>query len=134
MNLRSFVKSCFSNRGGRSRLNPSRWLSRDPIGEAGGLNLYGYVENDPVNGIDPLGLEVDARYSIGEGWLTAVDLVQRLGITGAASSGNNDIRDAAKPNLGPIPPGTDNIYERVPGRFKWRTRIHSRSRRCPSRQ
>lgn len=33
-----------------------RWLSRDPIGEDGGLNLYGYVENDPANWIDPLGL------------------------------------------------------------------------------
>jgi RHS repeat-associated protein len=33
-----------------------RWLSPDPIGEAGGLNLYGYVGNDPVNAIDRLGL------------------------------------------------------------------------------
>jgi RHS repeat-associated protein len=33
-----------------------RWLSRDPIGERGGINLYGYVLQDPVNGIDPLGL------------------------------------------------------------------------------
>ena len=33
-----------------------RWLSRDPIGEKGGLNLYGYVGNDPMNGVDPLGL------------------------------------------------------------------------------
>jgi RHS repeat-associated protein len=33
-----------------------RWLSRDPIGEAGGLNLYGMVGNDPVNGIDVMGL------------------------------------------------------------------------------
>jgi len=34
-----------------------RFISRDPIGEAGGLNLYGYVFNNPVNLNDPLGLE-----------------------------------------------------------------------------
>ncbi len=33
-----------------------RWLSRDPIGEAGGINLYWYVANNPVNASDPLGL------------------------------------------------------------------------------
>ena len=34
-----------------------RWLSRDPMGEAGGFNLYAYCGNDPVNRHDPLGLE-----------------------------------------------------------------------------
>ena len=34
------------------------WLSRDPIAENGGINLYAYVGNDPVNYWDPLGLEV----------------------------------------------------------------------------
>ena len=33
-----------------------RWLSRDPIEEKGGLNLYGFVNNDPVNKWDKLGL------------------------------------------------------------------------------
>ncbi len=33
-----------------------RWLSRDPIGERGGVNLYGFVGNDGVNYVDRLGL------------------------------------------------------------------------------
>jgi RHS repeat-associated protein len=36
--------------------NSQRWLNQDPIQEAGGLNLYAYVANNPVNKIDPLGL------------------------------------------------------------------------------
>lgn len=33
-----------------------RWLGRDPIGEEGGVNLYGFVGNDGVNGWDLLGM------------------------------------------------------------------------------
>ncbi len=33
-----------------------RFLTQDPIGFAGGMNLYGYVGNNPVNFIDSLGL------------------------------------------------------------------------------
>ena len=32
------------------------WLSRDPIGELGGLNLYGFVGNEPISRYDRLGL------------------------------------------------------------------------------
>ncbi len=35
-----------------------RWINRDPIAENGGLNLYAYVLNDPVNLSDPLGLDI----------------------------------------------------------------------------
>ncbi|PYK97491.1 MAG: hypothetical protein DME19_16090 [Verrucomicrobia bacterium] len=33
-----------------------RWLSRDPIQEEGGINLYNFVSNNPLTGSDPLGL------------------------------------------------------------------------------
>ena len=36
--------------------NLSRWISRDPIWESGGLMLYGYCGNDGVTFIDYLGL------------------------------------------------------------------------------
>ena len=36
-----------------------RWLSRDSLGLRGGTNLYGYVNDDPVNFIDP-----DGRYAV----------------------------------------------------------------------
>lgn len=39
-----------------------RWLSKDPIGERGGVNLYGFVGNDPCNWVDVLGRE---RYQPG---------------------------------------------------------------------
>ena len=32
-----------------------RWISKDPIGLSGGLNLYAFCGNDPVNGFDPFG-------------------------------------------------------------------------------
>ena len=34
----------------------ARFLNRDPIGEAGGINLYGFVGNSPLNTVDPYGL------------------------------------------------------------------------------
>jgi RHS repeat-associated protein len=39
-----------------------RWLSRDPIEEAGGINLYAYVGNNPINLVDPFGLAPGDKY------------------------------------------------------------------------
>ena len=41
--------------------NPAlgRFMQADPIGVSGGMNLYAYVGGDPVNLVDPLGLDPD---------------------------------------------------------------------------
>ena len=42
--------------GGRSNSTVGRWMTRDPLGEAGGINLYQMVGNNAVNFYDPYGL------------------------------------------------------------------------------
>ena len=44
-----------------------RWPSRDPIGEKGGSNLYGFVGNDGINLCDLLGLIVTVERNEGSG-------------------------------------------------------------------
>jgi hypothetical protein len=64
-----------------------KWTAKDPILFAGGdSNLYGYVENDPVNWVDPWGLWVDKLpYAIdfAEGFLTPGPPPTPGGVAGA---------------------------------------------------
>ena len=43
-----------------------KWLSRDPIQEKGGINTTSFCRNDPVNNVDPLGLEANKLYGGGQ--------------------------------------------------------------------
>jgi RHS repeat-associated protein len=46
-----------------------RWPSRDPMNENGGVNLYGFVDNDPISAIDPDGRKKwDPRLTSGENY------------------------------------------------------------------
>jgi uncharacterized protein RhaS with RHS repeats len=54
--------------------NLQRWLTRDPIGEQGGNNLFEFVGNDAVNYVDPLGYaNITLNVNWGQGLRTPAD-------------------------------------------------------------
>lgn len=63
-----------------------RWPSRDPIGERGGRNLYGFVNNAPTGYIDFLGLDPRSS-SIGANGLADSAATGRTNCLGYAASG-----------------------------------------------
>jgi RHS repeat-associated protein len=68
-----------------------RWLNRDPIGEEGGVNLYGFIGNNGTNRYDVLGLQMSYPPSVAaaasQGW-TAAEIAEffRISILAAAKA------------------------------------------------
>ena len=72
---------------------PDEWPNRDPIGERGGLNLYAFVDNTPINQVD-----VDGRWI----WVIPVVIIgyggeetaRKFGEAAYAGSALNDAVEA----------------------------------------
>jgi len=80
-----------------------RFISEDPIGIQGGLNLYAFGSNDPVNFIDRLGLDPSCSDRV-------EDLSKRVA----------RLRRRVSQYLAAVPSGTNDVdhYEQIQGEIK----------------
>ena len=78
-----------------------RWLSRDPIGESGGENIYAYVGDAPLMYTDPYGLSSEV-YDRAAGTITVYD---RNGNVVTVQPAANNAQSGSR---GPWPDGTFN--------------------------
>lgn len=91
-----------------------RWLSRDPIGERGGLNLYGYVLNNPIDRVDPLGLDAYLFFSP-NGGPAAAPGAGHVGVGVDDGHGGVSRSDAAWGDVGPATDFDSLDHATLPG-------------------
>ena len=108
-------------------VNTERWTAPDPIGDKGGdPDWYGYCLDDPVNGVDPLGLAAgdwwDVPANIGKAKEIAVEEVTKRG-----KGNHNNEGDAMRhaewsrrmaQEIGPVTSWAVGVGHEVEGLFK----------------
>jgi RHS repeat-associated protein len=57
-----------------------RWITRDPLGESGGINLYEFAKNNSINLTDPLGLKTESIWD---------KILKALSVTSSLIAKNN---------------------------------------------
>jgi RHS repeat-associated protein len=80
----------------------AKWLSSDPIQEAGGLNLYAFCQGDPVNGIDSLGC-ADIRNHL----MVGFDMIDQLGLVLTDAELDSFLSGCIYPDMPDIPMNAD---------------------------
>ena len=80
-----------------------RFVQTDPAGIDGGLNLYRFVENDPIMGLDPFGMDMYdslndfsvSGYVRGVFWGKSQGILGNIGTAALATIGGNTVKALA---------------------------------------
>ena len=84
----SFMGTIYNTRHRLYSVNQHRFLSSDPMGLSGGLNLYAYGNGNAVTYIDPLGLCANGDFTFMDGLHTTLDIIGMFDQSGVADGIN----------------------------------------------
>ena len=106
----SFMGTIYNTRHRLYSVNQHRFLSSDPMGINGGLNLYAYGNGNAVAYIDPLGLCSNDDFSLMDKLHMALDIIGMVDPTGIADGANvvlylgeGDLKNAAISGVAIVP-------------------------------